>query len=155
MIQKIIGQPKGVMLWSDRTLNLFHERCKNDIVYLDATGSIVHRAKGQTAPFYVYEMVVRNPSKGSSPVPVATYITCDHTTSSVSYFLGAFVTDLTRIHGRRVKKRPVMLVCDGSIVLLQSLSYNFCEVSLQELISKYYNIVTGKGLDRANNSASA
>ena len=47
-----------MMLWSDKTLNLFYERCKDDIVYLDATGSIVHKGKGQTAPFYVYEMVV-------------------------------------------------------------------------------------------------
>ncbi|XP_032365949.1 uncharacterized protein LOC116684162 [Etheostoma spectabile] len=37
-----------------------------------------------------------------------------------------------------------MLICDGSIVLLQSLSYNFCGMSLQELICRYYMIVTGQ-----------
>jgi len=26
----------------------------------------------------VYELVVSNPSKGASPLPVATYLTCDH-----------------------------------------------------------------------------
>lgn len=145
VIQKIILQPKSIMLWCDKTLNLFYERCKSDIVYLDATGSIVHKGKGQTAPFYVYEMVVRHPSKGSSPVPVATYLTNDHTTTSVSYFLGSFVTDLRRLHGRRVNKRPAMLICDGSIVLLQALSYNFCGLSLQELLCKYYHITTGQG----------
>lgn len=41
----------------------------------------------------LYELVVRNPIKGSSPVPVATYVTCDHTTASVLYFLSAFQTD--------------------------------------------------------------
>ncbi|KAF3848888.1 hypothetical protein F7725_015385 [Dissostichus mawsoni] len=89
VIKKLIAHPKGVMLWSNKTIDLFHDRCREDIVYVDATGSIVKKAKGKTSPFYVYEMVVRNPFKGSSPVPVATYITNDHTTASISFFLGA------------------------------------------------------------------
>ncbi|XP_034097224.1 uncharacterized protein LOC117563156 [Gymnodraco acuticeps] len=90
VIKKIIAHPKGVMLWSNKTIDLFHDRCREDIVYVDATGSIVKKAKGKTSPFYVYEMVVRNPFKGSSPVPVATYITNDHTIASISFFLGHF-----------------------------------------------------------------
>ncbi|XP_034079088.1 uncharacterized protein LOC117550702 [Gymnodraco acuticeps] len=92
-IQKVILQPKGVMLWSKRTIRLFHDRSKEDIVYLDATGSIVKKAKGESTPFYIYELVVRNPIKGCSPVPVATYVTCEHTTASITYFLGSFITD--------------------------------------------------------------
>ena len=37
-----------------------------------------------------------------------------------------------------------MLICDGSVVLLQSLAYNFCGVSLQELLCRYFAIVTGQ-----------
>ncbi|XP_028991434.2 uncharacterized protein LOC114846544 isoform X3 [Betta splendens] len=144
IIQKIQMHPKGVMLWSKKMLSLFYQRCRDDIVYLDATGSIIQKEKGRSAPFYVYELVVRHPSKGSSPVPVATYVTNDHTTASVSFFLASFVTDLIRQHGQKIKTRPVMFICDGSIVLLQSLSYNFCGVSLQELLNRYYNIVTGQ-----------
>ncbi len=44
-------------------------------MYLDATGSIVKKTQGQSAPFYVYELVVRNPTKGASPIPVM--IKCD------------------------------------------------------------------------------
>ncbi|KAF3846402.1 hypothetical protein F7725_003480 [Dissostichus mawsoni] len=135
VIKKLIAHPKGVMLWSNKTIDLFHDRCREDIVYVDATGSIVKKAKGKTSPFYVYEMVVRNPFKGSSPVPVATYITNDHTTASISFFLGSFLTDVIRLHGRGAKQRPVMLICDGSTVLMQSMAYHFCGVSLQELLS--------------------
>ncbi|KAF3837943.1 hypothetical protein F7725_009711, partial [Dissostichus mawsoni] len=106
VIKKLIAHPKGVMLWSNKTIDLFHDRCREDIVYVDATGSIVKKAKGKTSPFYVYEMVVRNPFKGSSPVPVATYITNDHTTASISFFLGSFLTDVIRLHGRGAKQRP-------------------------------------------------
>ncbi len=66
--------PKGVMLWSNKTLSVFYKRCKNDIVYLDATGSVIKKSTAESPPYYVYELVVRNPSKGASPLPVATYL---------------------------------------------------------------------------------
>ena len=84
VLQKLLLEPKGVMLWSKRSIEIFHNRCKEDIKYLNATGS---KSKSSSRPFYVglYELVVRNPRKGSSPFPVATFLTCDHTTSSVQY----------------------------------------------------------------------
>lgn len=41
VLQKILMHPKGVMLWSKKTWSVFHQRCKEDIVYFDATGSII------------------------------------------------------------------------------------------------------------------
>ncbi|XP_059190873.1 uncharacterized protein LOC131973047 [Centropristis striata] len=149
VLQKISLHPKGVMLFSSKTLNVVFERRKEDIVYIDATGSIVVKGKGQTAPFYVYEVVVRHPSKGSSPLPVATFVTSDHTTTSISYFLGSVVTGLMKQHGPKAKTRPVMFICDGSVVLLQSLTINFCGVSLQELLTRYYMIVSGQAKEDA------
>lgn len=99
LIQKLILQPKGVMLWSKKMIQLFQQRSMEGIVYQDATGSIVKKAKGESTPFYIYELVVRNPVKGCTPIPVATYVTCDHTTESVSYFLGSFITDCVKVHG--------------------------------------------------------
>jgi len=149
MIQKIILKPEGVMLWSERTINLFYERSREDIVYLDATGSIVKKAKGESTPFYIYELVVRNPVKGCSPVPVATYVTCEHTTASVSYFLGSFMTDCIKAHGAKIRRKPQMYICDGSVVLMQSVAQNMCGMSLNELLSQYYYMVTRKGKAQA------
>ncbi|KAK1899355.1 120.7 kDa protein in NOF-FB transposable element [Dissostichus eleginoides] len=148
-IQKVILQPKGVMLWSKRTIRLFHDRSKEDIVYLYATGSIVKKAKGESTPFYIYELVVRNPVKGCSPVPVATYVTCEHTTASITYFLGSFITDCVKQHGPKIRRRPVMFLCDGSVVLMQAMAHNLCGLSLNELLSQYYHIVTGQGKEHA------
>ncbi len=106
-------QPKGVMLWSKNTLSVFDKRCKNDMVYLDATGCVIQKKTAESPPYYVYELVVRNPSKGSSPLPVATYVTCNHTTASVTYFLQAFQTDLMGMYGNVAIKRPVMIIWDG------------------------------------------
>lgn len=61
-------------------------------------GALKKKEKG-SPPFYVYELVVRQPTKNCSPLPVATYLTCDHMTASVLYFLEAFQTDVARYYG--------------------------------------------------------
>ncbi|KAK7130483.1 hypothetical protein R3I93_019973 [Phoxinus phoxinus] len=143
VLQKVLLHPKGVMLWSKNTIRLFHQRCRDDIVYIDATGSIVQKARGKSAPFYVYELVVRHPIKGSSPIPVATYVTCQHTTASVLFFMESFQTDYYKLFGRKSVRRPVMIMCDGSLVLMQAVAYTFCKLPLESLLSMYYDIVTG------------
>lgn len=37
-----------------------------------------------------------------------------------------------------------MIMCDGSLVLLQAVAYSFCKVSLGQLLQMYYEVVTGK-----------
>ncbi|XP_073705879.1 uncharacterized protein [Garra rufa] len=144
VLQKVMMHPKGVMLWSNKTLSVFYKRCKNDIVYLDATGSVIKKNSAESPPYYVYELVVRNPSRGASPLPVATYVTCDHTTASVTYFLQAFQTDVIRMYGNVAIKRPVMIICDGSLVLMQSISITFCRTGLEDLLQKYFLLITGQ-----------
>ena len=130
-------------MWSSKSISIYYQRTKEDIVYIDATGSIKSKEKG-SPPYYVYELVVRNPQKGKSPFPVATYLTCDHTTASVTYFLEAFLTDVTRLYGQKGRMSPIMLMCDGSIVLMQAISLSFGRESLHNAINHYYNIASGK-----------
>ncbi|XP_019720910.1 uncharacterized protein LOC109513130 [Hippocampus comes] len=144
VLQKVFLFPKGVLLWSLRSIDIYHERTREDILYLDATGSIMKKGKG-SPPFYVYELVVRNPSKNSSPFPVATYLTCDHTTASVKYFLEAFLTDVAKAYGQRAVRPPLMLLCDGSIVIMQALCLSFMKTNLTNTIEHYYAIISGKG----------
>lgn len=144
VLQKVMLHPKGVFLWSSKSIEIFQSRCREDIVYLDATGSIMKKRKG-LPPFCVYELVVRNPRKTCSPLPVATYLTCDHTTASVTYFLEAFLTDVARAFGRKAMRSPVMLMCDGSMVLMQAICLAFAKKNLSDTINHNYNIASGKG----------
>ena len=41
VLQTVILHPRGVMLWSKKTLSLFFKRCTTDILYFDATGSVI------------------------------------------------------------------------------------------------------------------
>lgn len=111
VLQKVLLHPKGVMPWSKPSISIFHKRSQEDIVYLDATGSTLKRSENSEGPFYVYELVVRNPKKGSSPFPVATYVTCDHTTACVQYFLSVFQTDRAKQY-RQKNTSPLMVVCE-------------------------------------------
>ncbi|KAK0132619.1 hypothetical protein N1851_032487 [Merluccius polli] len=42
-----------------------------------------------------------------------------------------------------------MYICDGSLVLMESISQNCCGMSLRELLSMYFDIVTGQGQKEA------
>ncbi len=43
VLQNVLMHPKGIMLWSRKTLSVFYKRSKEDIVYLDATGSVIKK----------------------------------------------------------------------------------------------------------------
>lgn len=144
VLQKVMLHPKGVFLWSSKSIEIFQSRCREDLVYLDATGSIMKKRKC-LPPFCIYELVVRNPWKTCSPLPVATYLTCDHTTASVTYFLEAFLTDVARAFGRKAMHSAVMLTCDGSMVLMQAICLALAKKNLSDTINHNYNITSGKG----------
>lgn len=126
VLQKVFLHPKGVLLWSLKSIGLFWERCQDDIVYIDATGSIKTKEKG--APHFY----------------VATYLTCDHTTASVKYFLEAFLTDATRCFGKKVFWTPQMIMYDGSVMLMQAICLSFAKKNLLDTLNHYYMIATGK-----------
>lgn len=77
-----------------------------------------HQKRKGSPPFYVHELLLRNPQKTCSPLPVAKYLTSDHITASVTYFLEALMTDVTRAFGHKAMHSPVMLICDGSMALI-------------------------------------
>ncbi|KAA0722255.1 hypothetical protein E1301_Tti014479 [Triplophysa tibetana] len=41
--------------------------------------------------------------------------------------------------------RPLMIICDGSLVLMHAISLVFCQTNLNALLQSYFRILTGKG----------
>lgn len=105
-------------------------------------GALKKKEKG-SPPFYVYELVVRQPTKNCSPLPVATYLMCDHMTASVLYFLEAFQTDVARYYGWKGMWAPIMLMCDGSMVLMQAICLSFAKKNLHDTMDHYYSVASG------------
>lgn len=114
-------------------------------MYIDATGGVMKRTFPNQSPFYIYELVVRNSTRGGSAISGATYVASEHTTSSLTDFLNWFGQDCVKLYGRSSLDRPVMFMWDGSVVLMQAISNSFCKMSLDSLLKQYYCIVTGNG----------
>ena len=54
-------------------VRLWHERCGNDISYINATGTIIANYSGKRVLYYA--LVVRHPCEGNPSVTVAEMIT--------------------------------------------------------------------------------
>ncbi|RXN07815.1 zinc finger protein 502-like isoform X2 [Labeo rohita] len=48
------------------------------------------------------------------------------------------------MYGNVPIKRPVMIICDGSLVLMHSISTAFCRTGLEDLLQKYFLLITGQ-----------
>jgi len=79
----ILSRPRGIILFSESTVRIYHSLARADIVYVDATGSVLLGDKS----CYAYEIVVRHPNQGNPPLAVASYFTTSHNIPSISYFL--------------------------------------------------------------------
>ena len=76
------------------------------------------------------KLVVRNTTVGKSPLAVATVVTQDQSTTSITTFFQQLRDDLKRNFNIR-KIRPKMIIMDGSIVLLKSM-LTFVELSISQ-----------------------
>jgi len=85
-LQIIAMHPRGVALFSEDLIRIFNKRAKQDIVYIDASGSVVLGDKR----CYSYEIVVRHPMARKPPLAVASYFTTSHNIPSIAYFISSF-----------------------------------------------------------------
>jgi len=65
---------------------MYHSLARTNIVYVDATSSVLLGDKSCCA----YEIVIRNPNQGNPPLAVASYFATSHNIRSNSYFLQLF-----------------------------------------------------------------
>ena len=76
-------------MFSGVQVTLYAELCKKDVIYLDATGSIIKRSSNKIN-FQLYTLLIQNPYKGSPSLPVATYLINQHDASSIARFCDYF-----------------------------------------------------------------
>ena len=94
--------PPSVTVYSDVQIKLFHELCRKDIVYFDATGSLIKRNR-DISDFQMYTLLVRNPYKGGPAFPVATQISDTHDAASIRRFSELFLVDVAKTCGSKKK----------------------------------------------------
>ena len=130
---------KGVTLFNENLIWIFHGRAKQDLVYVDATGSVVLGDKR----CYAYEIVVRHPKVGKPPLAVAAYFATSHNIPSISYFINSFCHAESLLY-RGNKAPPKLVMCDASLVLIQSVIQYFFKENLQSYLDRCFLIASGQ-----------
>ena len=141
-LQQIIREPPSLMLWSDETIRLFHKLSAVDVVYIDATGSII---KGMGGVFYLYEIVMRHPLPGKPPIAVGSYLSAKHNIAAITSFLLLFRSDERLVFGPKLSAK--LFICDGSVALLKSILLAFMEESVSFYMTRCFAVVTGNATD--------
>ena len=146
VVQGISVFPTSVILFSEKSLRIAGQRSKTDILYIDATGSIIQTRE---KPFYVYEICVRHPIKGRPPFAVATYVTESHNSPSIQHFLSVFNHAMKKLSGNAWMSR--MIVCDGSMAIIKSVLSTFCCETMDAYSCRAVDICTGKATEKTLN----
>ena len=76
----------NIALFTEGSLRWYHESCKRDYIFTDATGGLFSKISGYKQLLF-YTLVVRHPFPGNPSIPVAEYITSSHTAESFGLFL--------------------------------------------------------------------
>ena len=79
-----------IFLFTDAQIKVYGEICRRDIIYFDATGSIMKKSASEK-DFQVYTLLVRHPNEGGPALPVASSITTRHDARSICNFLDFFL----------------------------------------------------------------
>ena len=75
-----------VVLLDEPMLRLCRALSKFDTLFLDATGSVIKPLPGFSRILH-YSLVLRHPFGAAPPLPIAEYITNEHSVESIGYFL--------------------------------------------------------------------
>ncbi len=132
-IQRVHAFPFSVHCYSETGVRLFHYLAKEQPLYCDATGTIVSMQNQSRALYYA--VVLQHPNGGQSPVAVAEMITCEHSTTAVSYFLENFRRQEGIVFGFQNVVQPRTVVIDRSLVLLQSFQHGIYHRLCQQMFS--------------------
>jgi len=137
-LQMILSRPRGIILFSESTVRIYHSLARTDIVYVDATGSVLLGDKS----CYAYEIVVRHPNEGNPPLAVASYFATSHNIPSISYFLQSFCHAESTLYRKR--SLPKLLMCDGSTALMNAIVLSMFKETFKNYLHRCWLIASGK-----------
>ena len=111
-----------IFLFTDAQIKVYGEICRRDIIYFDATGSIMKKSASEK-DFQVYTLLVRHPNEGGPTLPVASSITTRHDARDICNFLDFFLSAATKLLGS--KSKPISIMIDGSMAMWNAVSRAF------------------------------
>lgn len=125
VLQRVFVHPKGVMLWPLKSIAISWERCQEDILYLDATGSIEKRRK-EPLLFKCMNLLWETLKKPPPP-PIQWWLISPMSIQELQWPTTDFSTDASRCFGKKKFPVPLMIMCDSSVFLVQAMCSPFAK----------------------------
>ena len=115
-----IAKEINIALFTEGSLRWYHESCKRDYIFTNATGGFFSKISGYKRLLF-YTLVVRHPFPGNPPIPVAEYITSSHTAESFGMFLSTLRQAEKDVYGVKGVSKPKGIVCDFSFPIIEGI----------------------------------
>ena len=116
-IQKFCIRPNYVLYWSYEGLSLFHKFAAQNILYWDATGSMVKPCNGNKK-FLYYELAMENPENGKMAIPLSGMISDDQSLKTLLDWMTSFRDAEKKHFGYKNLVQPKLIVSDQAWVFI-------------------------------------
>ncbi|XP_066911972.1 uncharacterized protein [Clytia hemisphaerica] len=136
----MVDKEVRITLTTEGLIRLYHEKNYQDIVYLDATGSVTLPLK-ECKRILLYSLCVRHPYGLAPPLPIAQYLSSSHSVPSIRRFLMS-LQEKEKLVFNKIS-RPSLILVDYSVALIVACVNEFCGESLPEYINRTFRIVNG------------
>ena len=140
-IHSIGVRPLHVFCWSEEGIRIYHDLCKKDVIFLDATGSVV-RSHNHKRVLY-YEISCRHPIEGQPTIPVSSMISSSHAEKDVRHWFHSFRFAEQSIYGHNGSSYPGLVLIDRSAVFLKVLLKEYNAETVSEFLDRCFDVVSG------------
>eukprot|EP00112_Aurelia_sp_Birch-Aquarium-sp1_P016905 Seg387.10 transcript_id=Seg387.10/GoldUCD/mRNA.D3Y31 product="hypothetical protein" protein_id=Seg387.10/GoldUCD/D3Y31 len=123
-------------------IRLYHGMAPRDILYLDATGTVVKQLKSFKRILF-YSLCVRHPYGKSPPLPVTKFLSSSHRKEAISRSL-SLLREKEKMIFNGNSSQPALIMVDNSYAIILACLHEFNNETLQQYIDRAYRIVTGK-----------
>lgn len=141
-IQHISVLPTFVMYWNEAGVRLWHDLAKDNVVFWDATGSIIKPRRDEKR-FLYYELAVANPIAGNATIPVCSMLSSSHDQPQIQYWISKFRLSEKKIFGHANTVIPRQINSDRSLVLIITALLEFNQETLSLFRSRAWRILIG------------
>ena len=121
-------------------LKWYQNIIKHDYALIDATGSLFRDVKTCKRLLY-YAITVRPPFPGKPPLPVAEYVTSDHSEDSLTFFISHVNKYVRSMPSHSSPIFPKMTILDFSLAIVGAVLDSFNKTTLLDYLDKCYKIL--------------
>eukprot|EP00794_Sanderia_malayensis_P001958 gene1958-2226_t len=114
-----------------------------DILYFDATGSLIEKVKGFKR-ILLYSLTTRNPFGKTPAVPLAEMISASHTAPAIKRLFAMLGEEETTLYGENIKplSNYQAIRTDFTLAIISACAEEFNGITTDSYLESCYNILT-------------